>query len=104
VRHVAGIEGLAVGRLAGLDAGAARHRAGTKGLAADRATGNGPGAAAGHVEGRGTARRGARHVAGIERLAVEHGGPQPYLNSGLDKSPCLRIRPGGLNQSITNAY
>jgi len=53
-RHVAGIEQLAVERLAGLDPGAARHRAGIEGVAADRATGIGPDAAARNVEGRGT--------------------------------------------------
>jgi hypothetical protein len=88
----------AVERLAGLDPGAARHRAGIEGLAADRTTGIGSGAAAREgierlaprggalagLEGSrgrsrhrqrcrrsGTARRGAWHVASIERLAVE---------------------------------
>jgi hypothetical protein len=65
VRHVAGIQRLAVERLAGLvglDAGAARHHAGIKGLAADRAPRH-------RSRRSGTACWGARHVAGIERLA-----------------------------------
>jgi hypothetical protein len=64
---------LAVVVAGGSPASAAVGGAGIEGLAADRATGIGPGAAA---------RRGARHVGGIERLAVERLAGLARLDAG----------------------
>jgi hypothetical protein len=81
--HV-GIERLAVERLAGLaglDPGAARHRAvirGARGRSHHRHRSRRSG---------GTARRGVRHVAGIERLAAERRAASPGLIPALATVP-----------------